>query len=159
MASPKRSVNLLIKSSKSALISTLKTNRLAVAVEFYLILMDQLHHLGFEVWHSTREVVQQHGVHVFCQIRGARSRCDTSVGRMSSEELLLRLEVVLQVFPALHITETSADDTDKALTQRVNAPLQNAKDVGAVLHQVDLGDDADRSIPIRVNLACHAESI
>lgn len=72
---------------------------------------------------------------------------------MRAEELRLVLESLEDRLLCVDVLLRTIDDTDVAQAQRVDAVAQNVHRVGALVHNVQLGDHAQRANACRQNTA------
>jgi hypothetical protein len=74
-----------------------------------------------------------------------------SIRGMIPEELGLRLECVMHGFVRVDILLAAVHDADEAKLEGIDATRENIKCVRAGVHQVELGEHANRAAALRVN--------
>ena len=70
---------------------------------------------------------------------------------MVPEKLFLGPELVVHRFLGIDVLLTPADDPDESQLEGVHAPRQNVERVRAGVHQVELGQDADRASTLGID--------
>ena len=93
------------------------------------------------------------------QVGSAHAVGHVSIGRMGEEELTLGHEGGLDVLAAVDVLLRTIDDADVAATQRQQAVLEDFARVRAVVHEIELGDDADGAHARRIDLARQLERV
>jgi hypothetical protein len=68
---------------------------------------------------------------------------DVPILRVTSEELRLAFERVGHALVDVDVPLRAVHDTDETQLERVHAPREHVMCVGARIHQVQLGEDAD----------------
>lgn len=69
---------------------------------------------------------------------------DVPILRMTSKKLRLAFESVGHALVGVDVPLRAVHDADEAQLERVHAPREHVKRVRARIHQVQLGEDADR---------------
>lgn len=81
------------------------------------------------------------------------------IGRVSGKELLLLLCCILHRQTNVDVLLRPVDDTDEAELERVDSTGQDVGRVRPLVHQVKLGEHADRPQPSRVDRPGELERI
>lgn len=76
---------------------------------------------------------------------------NVAVPGVSPEEVLLAPELLVHGLLRVDVLLTPPDDADEAELERVDPPRQDVGRVRARVHEVELGQDADRATPLRVD--------
>lgn len=82
-----------------------------------------------------------------------------AVARVVLKELLLVLERRRDRTGVIDVALRSVDDGDVTETKRNDTTSENVDDVRSLVHEVDLGEDTDRSETFRVNLTSELETV
>lgn len=125
--------------------------------------MLELLHVLFQRQHLLLQFVAQAGQRVadvvgellverFLQVRCAQLVGEVPVRAVAQEEVALGLQRQRDVLAAFDVLLRAIDDADVAAAQRQQPILQDVAGVGALVHQVQLGDDADRPDALRIDL-------
>lgn len=78
---------------------------------------------------------------------------------MIPEELLLLSQRLLHRQVGVDVLLAPVDDTDEPELERVRPPCQDLKRVRAGVHEVELGEHADRPQASRIDGACELERV
>mmetsp|Transcript_16674 Transcript_16674/g.45409 ORF Transcript_16674/g.45409 Transcript_16674/m.45409 type:complete len:277 (-) Transcript_16674:152-982(-) len=105
-----------------------------------------------DVGHTRPNVVLQDRVEAVRKVDSPLFFRDVAVARGLDEELLLRREGGLHRLVRLDVALASVHHPDVAVLQRVHAPLQHVARIGALVHEVQLGQHPDGPQPLRVHL-------
>ncbi len=112
---------------------------------------------GLDVRKAVSNVRHQSGVEGLGQEVGAAAHGDVPVGRVVAEEIRLGLQSLLHGLVSLDILLRPVHDADPAQFQGVDAPRENVERVGAVVHQVDLGEHTNGPPPQGIDMAGELE--
>lgn len=88
-----------------------------------------------------------------CEKLSPAARRDVAVGGVVLEKVRLSLQSLLHGLVALDILLGSINHANEAQLQRVDASRQNIKGVCAVVHEINLCEDANGSAAERVDMA------
>ena len=84
---------------------------------------------------------------------------ELAVQRMARKELGLLLQAALDRLVGVDVLLAAVDDADEAEAQRVRAAGQNVECVGAAVHEVELGQHADRARSVGVDLVRELDGV
>jgi len=87
------------------------------------------------------------------QVRSAAIRALVSICLVRLEEVLLRLERILNWLPVLNISLAAVDNGNVTKPQRDDSSGQNIHNVGPLVHEIHLREDANGALSFRVNLS------
>jgi len=76
---------------------------------------------------------------------------DVAVPRVRAEEVLLGAQLVAHGLGRVDVLLAAPDDADETELERVDAAGQDVGGVRAGVHEVQLGEDADRAPALRVD--------
>lgn len=91
------------------------------------------------------------------QVLGATATRNVTVGRVVSEEVGLGLESLVHWLVPLDVLLRPVYHTNEAQLEGVHTAGEYVQCVCAMVHEVDLGEDADGPSPERVDMSCELE--
>lgn len=86
-----------------------------------------------------------------CQVFCPASVCEISIRRVISEELFLLPESLLHRQPSIDILLTPIDNPNKPKLQRIRPSRQDIQRVRPGIHQIELGENPNRSQASRID--------
>lgn len=86
-----------------------------------------------------------------CQVLCPASVCEISICRMISEKLFLLPEGLLHRQPSIDILLTPIDNPNKSKLQRIRPSRQDIQRIRSGIHQIELGEHANRSQASRID--------
>lgn len=90
---------------------------------------------------------------------GSTTVSHVPVGRMVTEEFCFRFQSIPERLVPLDILLRSVDDTNKPKLQRVNTTRQNLQSICPMVHQIELRENTDCALSLRIDLTSKLEGL
>lgn len=100
-----------------------------------------------------------YSVEGLCQEGCATAVSDGSVGWVVFKEYGLALECIGHGLVGLDIGLTSVDNANESKLQGVRSSRKNIQCIGSCIHEIQLSQDSDRTLCVRVDLASKLETV
>lgn len=131
----------------------------AIAGELLLSLAHQRVQPSLDIGKAVPDVGHEGCVERLCQELGTATSGDVSIRRMMLEKVDLGLQGLLHGLITLDILLRPVDDTDEAQLERIHPAGEDVEGVGAMVHEVELGQDTDGAPAERVDMAGKLEGL
>lgn len=93
------------------------------------------------------------------EVRGSQPGGQRSVHGVRLEESVLGLKSISNLLACEDVFLRARDDANVAQPERVDLPLDDVDAVGTFVHEIDFGEDTDRSLALGVDPPCEFQSI
>ena len=131
----------------------------AQRLELLRILLQRARDAGLDVGQGLLDVHHQDEVELSGQIGRAAVGALVPIGLVVLEKVLFGLEGRVDGLLVVNVPLSAVDDRDIAETERDDAPSQDVDHIGALVHQIHLGEDADGALALGVHLSGQLQAV
>lgn len=134
--------------------------RTSQGVDFLLHIRHHASNTVLQIGKNVPNVMDQHVVQGRSQAgRSAlgQESTITRVDRMAFEELVFLLEAVTDANVTIDILLTAIDHRNVTTAKRDDLVEKNFRTIRSIVHQIDLCEDSDRTVPRRVDFLCELQ--
>mmetsp|Transcript_11484 Transcript_11484/g.29072 ORF Transcript_11484/g.29072 Transcript_11484/m.29072 type:complete len:223 (+) Transcript_11484:843-1511(+) len=118
---------------------------------------EPVRNLGAQLGQALPNMIDQQAAQILCEVVGAHGPLQVAVFQVPFEEFRLAGLGVGNRGVLVDVRLGAVHDADVAESERDVFPAQHVDGVGALVHQIQLGDDAHGAVPLRVNSLGHLE--
>ena len=103
------------------------------------------------VWELIANVAHEHLIERLGEVLGAASVRNVLVGGVRAEKLLFGPSCCEHRDIAVNVLLRTVDDANKAELERIDAASENVERMGALIHQVELGQNTNGATTLRID--------